>query len=239
VKKEVVSVETHPDRKKLYNELPNDMNDVFTRFQEIAIDLEKAMKAPKPKTNKQKKKYRSPEQVYKQLQAVLLEIDRHPLQRALPPRYGCWPKEARPIGRNLYQYAAKIVAAGKAEGRTDLKSDELAILQEKWFAFLKALDPQFKVPEYIPGVPLSEPDVDDDGDIIMGGDGQSAASEHVRRPVARARATARTVEDEAYVDDLVAELTFTQQLKELILGEVDGEADVDESDDDEENDDEA
>jgi hypothetical protein len=127
---------------------------------------------------------------------VIHDIKRHPLQRALPPRHTLRPKEARHIRDDLVVSLTKIIAAAEADGRTLMTNDELAIVQEKRVALLKALDPQFKVPTYTPGVPFVDAEVDSDGDTAVGDDGQPAVSKSVPRPVAHVEATASPAEDD-------------------------------------------
>ena len=157
--KKIVRVVNYPDRKQLYRQIPDDMNTVFTELQDTGIALEKALMAlnvhGKVKSNRA-----SPRDEYNRLTKVILEIERHALQRALPPRYGCWPKEAIPVGCDLYQHLIKTMATFKADGRTILTSSELSVVQEKFFAFLKGLNPQIKLPKYTPGVPIVEADFD-------------------------------------------------------------------------------
>jgi hypothetical protein len=202
--KEAVSATSCPDRRKLYEQLPDNMNAVFTKLKAAGIALEDAIEAPEP-DGKAENEQSSPQAEYEWLKAVVLEISRHPLQRALPPRYGCWPKEARPIGHDLHDNFVTAIAANKADGRTKLTSDELAVVQENWFAWLKALDPQFKVPKYTPGVPLVDADmemdaeigadVDNDGDTVMDGGGPPAVSDSVPPSVARTETATLAVDD--------------------------------------------
>jgi multidrug efflux pump subunit AcrA (membrane-fusion protein) len=77
---------------------------------------------------------------------------------------GSWPKAAIPVAHDLQGTFTKIIAAANADGRTKLTSDELAVVQKGFFAWLKAIDPQIKIPKYTPGVPIVALEYDDDDD---------------------------------------------------------------------------